>query len=127
MEEIQIKTERGELIFFNSLKEAFVKGSNMVNLEKISFDFEGMEYRIRPKLKSNKWNSLSEERLNEMSQEYKDEPLKSTKIFWINQLVIPLDYDEKINYYKHHDDEMMCSCITHIFNEIQFKKFFKID
>lgn len=68
--------------------ETFLEAYNAWKLDstiwKISFEFNGVDMIWCPKMKSDRWHRLSEERIGKMLQQYADEHDLS-KVYWILQ------------------------------------------
>lgn len=82
----QTRNEIGLLKFYKTLEKAIKQYDKDNSIWKISYSVEsGKKYRWRPKFKNELWDN--EDRLNELSNEYKN--ANENELFWINQ---PLDH-----------------------------------
>lgn len=71
------------LHLFSTVKEAYEAYCMDNNIWKISWEENGQSHRFRPKTKSQKWNHHSENKLCQLSQEYKE--ANENDFFWIDQ------------------------------------------
>lgn len=83
--EVQTRCD-GALDFYDSVAKAYRTHKNNDSLEKISFDDIEGNHRYRPKLKKELWNPKSEQRINQLSETYRN--AHSDDLFWVDQ---PMD------------------------------------
>jgi hypothetical protein len=102
--EFQTRSESTGLRFFTSLEEAWKHYESDPTVWKISFDSE----RWVTKTINEKWNPVSEEKLQRLSIEYR-ECKDSTQLFWVLQDMMPSFENRNLPC-----NERMASCIQNI-------------
>lgn len=83
--EVQTRCD-GALNFYDSVAKAYNACKNNKFLDKISFDDIEGNHRYRPKLKKGLWDPKSEQRMNQLSEAYRN--AQPDDLFWIDQ---PMD------------------------------------
>lgn len=102
--EFQTRSESTGLRFFTSLEDALNHYESNPTVWKISFDSE----RWVTKPIKEKWNPVSEKKLQELSIEYR-ECKDSAQLFWVLQDMMPSFENMDLP-----DNERMASCIRNI-------------
>ncbi len=90
--EFQTRDEIGDIRRFATFSEAYAHfAQSHPAVWKISWDDEN---RWRAKPRYERWLGDSEKRLQELSTDYANTPDNSSEIFWVQQKILPDNYEE---------------------------------
>ena len=124
--EVQTRSEENGIFLYSDVKSAYKAWENDKTILKISWQTDkNVRLRFIPKTKNDKWNPKSEEKLREMSEEYKNS--NPEQLFWVDQKMLPDNYDE-ISSLRNtlSKEEYEClwlsSCICEIVTDEEFKR-----
>lgn len=122
----ETRSEKNGIYYYESLLSAIGAWDNDPTIFKISYDFQGKDYRWRKKLKGENWKS-SEKRLCKLSKEYND--AKKEEVFYVNQSLLPdnseqLHCDRKNRKITEKEFSYLWyeSCIIQVLSDKEFRK-----
>ena len=94
--EFQTRNDFGEIVQHQKFIDAIHAYERDRTIWKISFRYNGVSYRWRPKTKSDIWEN--EDCLLNLSEQYAHEPNRH-RLFWVFQDAMPYNSDEIIQMY----------------------------